>query len=98
MAPARVPAASTTASTTSGFNFTITGLESATPYGYRIEAKNEMGDVLSTEKGFFTTTGVSQAIEDVTASIQVEKFIRNGHLFIHHDGKTYNVQGNIVSL
>lgn len=98
-APARAAASAKVASATTGFNFTVTGLDSGTTYGYLIEAKNEKGEVISTEEGTFTTTGEGTAIEETTVNKYVNtatKLLRDGQMLILREGKTYNMQGAVV--
>lgn len=82
-----------------GFSFTVTGLDSGTRYNLTLNAKDDKGMVLqSTTQSFTTTGGVATALEPVESSAMVggQKFLRDGHIFILRDGKTYTVQGQEV--
>ncbi len=45
-----------------GLNFTVTGLDKATTYGYTIESKTNDNVILSSQKGSFQTTGGEIAV------------------------------------
>ena len=77
-----------------GFSFAVTGLDSGTTYSYTMVAKDNNGNMLKTESGSFTTTGVAQGIEDVLSDqVQFTKVMRNGQIFILRGDKTYTLTG-----
>jgi len=81
-----------------GLQFTVTGLNSGTSYGYLVEAKSGSTTVAS-YTGEFETTGapaIATASESVESSAMLgglQKILRNGQLLIIRDGRTYTVQG-----
>lgn len=81
---------------TAGFSFTVTGLENNTSYDLTITAKNGSGTTLDQKTTSFTTG--TNAIDQITndQSQTSNKSIRNGHLYILRDGKTYTVQGQEI--
>ena len=81
-----------------GFSFTVTGLDSGTGYDLTITAKDNSGNVLQSTTKSFATTGGDTGIDDVKSSAMHDgqKFLRNGHIFILRDGRTYTVQGQEV--
>ena len=91
-APARNNASQQTQST--GFSFTVTGLESGTRYDLTMTAKDGNGSTLQENTMSFRTTG-DQAIDEIsTANSQLStKIVRNGQFFILRDGELYNAQG-----
>ena len=80
---------------TTGFSYTIDGLESNTTYNYTLTAKDEMGNILYTQSGTFTTTA-SQGIDEIHSSSTLKKVIINGQLFIQKGDKTYTLQGQEI--
>ena len=85
---------------TNGLQFTVTGLNSSTSYGFSLEAKNGETTVASYSGSFRTTgaSGITTAIDDIESSAMHngQKFLRNGKLFILRNGKTYTIQGQEV--
>lgn len=82
-----------------GFSFTVTGLENNTSYDLTITAKNGSGTTIDEKAISFTTTGSSTALNQVKnpqSEIKNQKIIKDSHLFILRDGKTYTVQGQEV--
>ena len=76
-----------------GFEFTVTGLENDTEYGYILEAKDSENKVLDTYTGTFTT-GTSTAVEEVSAaSIKVLE----GTISADADFSIYNTVGQDVT-
>ena len=76
-----------------GFQFTVTGLENDTEYGYILEAKDSENKVLDTYTGTFTT-GTSTAVEEVSAaSIKVLE----GTISADADFSIYNTVGQDVT-
>ena len=92
-APGRSPASTQSA----GFSFTVTGLDSGTRYDLTMTAKDNSGNILQATTKSFATNGYT-AIDNVESSAKFggQKILRDGHLFILRDGKTYTVQGQEV--
>ncbi len=93
MAPAAVM-------TANGLQFTVTGLDSNTQYGYSLTAKDANEQPIATYSGSFTTTseGVPTGIDNTPFLSregwgEASKLLRNGEVFILRDGKTYTIQG-----
>ncbi len=93
MAPAAVM-------TANGLQFTVTGLDSNTQYGYSLTAKDANEQPIATYSGSFTTTseGVPTGIDNTPflsgeGSGEASKILRNGEVLILRDGKTYTLQG-----
>ena len=88
--------------TANGFRFTITGLTSATKYGYSVVSKNTSNAVVDTKSGTFTTTGSQQVptnLDQIGSSQDGTKgrlVLHNGQIFILRNGKTYTMQGQEV--
>jgi len=80
--------------TTTGWQFTITSLESGTKYDYTVIAKKSDDTPAYTQSGSFTTTGSATAI-DATVNGQSSDGILliDGHFYIVYDGKMYDVTG-----
>ena len=93
-APARDNAPQQTQST--GFAFTVTGLESGTGYDLTITSKDNNGSTLNSQTVSFTTTG-EQALESVSAMYgEYTKLFRNGQILILRGNKTYTLTGQEV--
>ena len=93
---AQAPAALMTAN---GLQFTVTGLESGTQYGYNLTAKDTNDQTIATYSGEFTTTseGIATGVEDVQGNnVQCTKVVRNGQIFILRGEKIYSVTGQEV--
>lgn len=76
-----------------GFQFTVTGLENNTEYGYTLEAKDSENKVLDTYTGTFTT-GAPTAVEEVNAaSIKV----LDGTISADADFSIYNLAAQDVT-
>ena len=84
-----------------GFAFTVTSLDSGTTYSYTMTAKGNNGNVLKTESGSFTTTGVATAIDNIDSSSlqggdRGRLIYHNGQILILRGDKTYTLQGQEV--
>ncbi|MCQ2311253.1 MAG: leucine-rich repeat protein [Paludibacteraceae bacterium] len=83
--------------TTSGWQFTVTGLNQASKYGYTLDATNASQQSIKHYEGEFTTTGgMPTDVEQLTidnAQCTVRKFIRHNQLQIMRNGKMYNALG-----
>ena len=85
--------------TANGLQFTVTGLNSNTQYGYSVTAKDSNDQPVATYSGEFTTAGEGTAtgIEDVQGNnVQCTKILHNGQIFILRGEKTYTLQGQEV--
>ena len=99
---AHAPAA---AMSIAGMSFTVTGLNAASKYAYRLAVSDEDKVELVTYSGEFATTGytgevnpggepIATAVDDITTNAQpTTKLLRNGEVLILRDGKTYTIQG-----
>ena len=81
--------------TSTGYSFTITGLDENTTYGYAFSVLNEESAVIEEFVGEFTTqSNASTAVDNVDASNHsTQKLLRDGQLLILRDGKTYTIMG-----
>lgn len=91
-APARNNAPQQTHST--GFSFTVTGLESGTGYDLTMTATDTNGTTLQENTMSFYTTGGEQGVEEVKNDHSHNtKVIRDGQIFILRGDKTYTITG-----
>jgi hypothetical protein len=96
---AHAPAAIMTAN---GLQFTVTGLNSNTQYGYNLTAKDANDQTVATYSGSFTTTseGIATGVEEISSSLQGgdrgRLILHNGQVLILRNGKTYTMQGQEV--
>ena len=93
---AHAPAALMTAN---GLQFTVTGLNSNTLYGYSVTAKDANDQTVATYSGEFTTTseGTATGVEDVQGNnVQCTKVVRNGQIFILRGEKEYTLTGQEI--
>ena len=107
-APGRNGAAHAPAATMSvaGMSFTVTGLDGASKYAYRLAVTNDASEELVAYSGEFATTGYDgevnpggnpEGIEDVfTDEHKASKILHNGQIFILRGEKVYNAQGALV--
>ena len=107
-APGRNGAAHAPAATMSvaGMSFTVTGLDGASKYAYRLAVTNDASEELVAYSGEFATTGYNgevnpggnpEGINDVQSDeVQSTKVLRNGQVLILRNGKTYTMQGQEV--
>ena len=88
--------------TANGLQFTVTGLDSNTQYGYSVTAKDANDQTVATYSGEFTTTseGIATGIEETSSSLQGgdrgRLILRNGQIFILRGDKTYTLTGQEV--
>jgi hypothetical protein len=107
-APGRNGAAHAPAATMSvaGMSFTVTGLDGASKYAYRLAVTNDASEELVAYSGEFATTGYAgevnpggnpEGIEDVSSSLQGgdrgRLILYNGQIFILRGDKTYTLTG-----
>jgi hypothetical protein len=80
-----------------GYRFTVTGLTESTKYEYNITTKDESDNTISTHTGEFTTkSNTPTDLENTNSqspSTNPQKFLRNGQLYIYHNGSTYTIMG-----
>ena len=107
-APGRNGAAHAPAATMSvaGMSFTVTGLDGASKYAYRLAVTNDASEELVAYSGEFATTGYDgevnpggnpEGIEDVfTDEHKASKILRDGQIFILRGEKVYSVTGQEV--
>ena len=86
--------------TANGLQFTVTGLDSNTHYGYSVTAKDSNDDTIASYSGEFTTTGEAQGFEDISSSLQGgdrgRLILHNGQIFILCGEKVYTLTGQEV--
>ncbi len=88
--------------TANGLQFTVTGLDSGTQYGYSVTAKDSNDQPVATYSGEFTTTseGIATGVEEVSSSLQGgdrgRLILHNGQIFILRRGKVYTLTGQEV--
>ena len=78
------------ASEVTGFQFTVTGLEGSTEYGYVIEAKDADKCVIEDFEGGFATKGDATDVEESTAS---KVIVSDGTISCDVDFTVYNISG-----
>ncbi len=87
--------------TSTGWQYTITGLDSGTLYDYTVTAKKTDDTPVYTQSGSFTTTGTATPIDQIDASTlqrgeRGKPILRNGQVFILRGDKTYTLTGQEV--
>ena len=107
-APGRNGASHAPAATMSvaGMSFTVTGLNVASKYAYRLAVADDASEELVAYSGEFATTGYNgevnpggnpEGIEDVfTDEHKASKILHNGQIFILRGEKVYTVTGEEV--
>ena len=107
-APGRNGAAYAPAATMSvaGMSFTVTGLDGASKYAYRLAVTNDASEELVAYSGEFATTGYSgevnpggnpTGIEDIFIDEhKASKILRDGQIFILRGEKEYTLTGQEV--
>ncbi len=78
-----------------GLNFTVTGLDAGTKYGYSLDSKTSDGVILNSKSGTFETIGAT-GIEDIftpAASDSARKVLENGTIYILRNGEKYTIDG-----
>ena len=78
------------ASEVTGFQFTVTGLEGSTEYGYSIEAKDADKCVIESFEGDFVTKGDVTDVEETTAS---KVIVSEGTISCDADFAIFNISG-----
>ena len=91
-APRRAPSAYWAAPV---LNTTIENLLAGTQYWYTLEAYDEVGLLLETTYGTFTTAQSTEGLMDVQGDkVQCTKVLRNGQIYLMYEGRMYDVRGN----
>ena len=85
------------ATQSTGFNFTVEGLNASTTYNYEFVAYDDTDDVIETLSGSFTTTADTPTnIDNAPAATAPQKYIQDGHLFIDNNNRTFDARGQQV--
>ena len=85
------------ATQSTGFNFTVEGLNASTTYNYEFVAYDDTDDVIETLSGSFTTTADTPTnIDNAPAANAPQKYIQDGHLFIDNNNRTFDALGQQV--
>ena len=79
--------------TTSGMQFTVTGLNSGTNYAFNLTVKSGSTVVASYTGAFATTGGVPTSTDVLQSDHAPRKFMRDNQVLIMRGGKTYTIQG-----
>ncbi len=82
------------------FNFTVTGLQENTTYGYSMSSYNEEETLITSKAGQFTTTSnVVTGMETLYDNVSTEvcKVLENGIIYILRNGEKYTIDGRKVS-
>ena len=81
------------------FQYTITGLASSTTYTYTVTAIDDSDNTINTYSGEFTTHNATSVENTHSQSpmTTVHKFLRDGQLYIYHNGSAYTIMGQKVS-
>ena len=86
--------------TANGLQFTVTGLDSGTQYGYTVTAKDANDQTVATYSGSFTTTseGIATGIDNTPFPSgegrgEARKLLRDGQIFILRGEKVYTLTG-----
>ena len=82
------------ATQSTGFNFTVEGLNASTTYNYEFVAYDDTDDAIETLSGSFTTTADTPTnIDNASAANAPQKYIQDGHLFIDNNNSTFDARG-----
>ena len=89
--------------TANGLQFTVTGLNSNTQYGYNLIAKDANDQPVATYSGEFTTTseGIATGIDNIDSSSlqggdRGRLILRDGQIFILRGKQVYTLTGQEV--
>ena len=83
--------------TATGYQFTVTGLESGSTYAYTLDAKDAGNNVVANYTGTFTTTGGEMGVETVNKHVDtVTKVVRDGQVLIQRGDRLYDLRGQEV--
>lgn len=90
--PRRAPAAYWAAPV---LNTTIENLLAGTQYWYTLEAYDEVGLLLETTYGTFTTANGAEGLMDIQeGDVPCTKILRNGQIYLIYEGRMYDVRGD----
>ncbi len=82
------------------FNFTVTGLEENTTYGFTMSSYDEEETLITSKAGQFTTTsGTTTAVETpyIASPNEIRKVLENGTIYIlKPNGEKYTIDGKHV--
>ncbi len=82
------------------FNFTVTGLEENTTYGFTMSSYNEEETLITSKAGQFTTTsGTTTTVETpyIASPNEIRKVFENGTIYIlKPNGERYTIDGRKV--
>jgi uncharacterized repeat protein (TIGR02543 family) len=85
------------ATETTGFNFTVEGLDANTTYEYEFVANDETDEVIETLSGSFTTKAeMPTDNEQVNSHSAVRKYLDDGHLMIDANSHIFDTQGKMM--
>lgn len=85
------------ATQTTGFNFTVEGLDANTTYEYEFVANDDTDEVIETLSGSFTTKAeVPTDNEQVNSPSAVRKYLEDGHMMIDANSHIFDTQGKII--
>ena len=79
--------------TSTGYSFTITGLDAGTRYDYQFSVLNDSNESIDEYFGEFTTHSTTAVEQISSAEANCQKLLRDNQLLILRDGKTYNTMG-----
>lgn len=85
--------------TSTGWKYTITGLEADTEYSYSVIAQRTDNSEAYNQTIPFRTEQIATSIDTMDAAVncgESRKILRNGYLYILRDGKEFNVLGQSV--
>lgn len=84
--------------TTTGWSYTVTGLDPNTTYTYSIVAKKSNDAVAYQDNVVFTTKNATTAIDETSQQPtgNNQKLLIDGHFYILRDGKMYDMTGKEV--
>ncbi len=75
-------------------NFTITGLQPSTTYGYSMSSYDEKETLIASKVGHFTTTSYTGIeMPFMRVSNDVKKILENGTIYILRNGEKYTIDG-----
>jgi hypothetical protein len=79
--------------TANGYQFTVTGLDESTEYGYNLDVKDDSSKTIKSYSGEFTTQSTTAVDNITTNNANIQKIIRDGQFIIVRDGVEYNAVG-----
>lgn len=82
--------------TSAGMQFTVTGLNIATIYGFDLAVKDARAQVLASYSGQFGTTGAYEAIDNIEAEQKVSKKLVDGQLLLERGEHVFTLTGQKI--